>query len=105
MNVNTDTVLADLVTEYPTSSRVLLRLGLDFFCGGQQTLAGACRNANLGVEGVIAEMNQALTDDFTPPEGACMTWRTLYARLERFDLELRHHIHLENNVLFPRVLA
>ncbi len=220
MIVNTNSVLAQLVTEYPASSRVLLRHGLDFCCGGQQTLVAACEGAKLGVDDVIAEMNEltvddaavrwdtapipdlidhiletyhaplpeefaqlqsmtdkvlrvhgekdperlgglakavrfladdlsvhmkkeelvlfpwilngrqpkpvapisamrheheeagaaleelrTLTDNFTPPNGACMTWRTLYARLERFDSDLRHHIHLENNILFPRVLA
>jgi len=48
---------------------------------------------------------RALTDDFTAPEGACMTWRNLYARLENFDHTLRAHIHLENHVLFPRALT
>ena len=46
-----------------------------------------------------------LTRNFSAPEEACVTWRLLYAALERLDEELRHHIHLENNVLFPRALA
>ena len=55
--------------------------------------------------GALLESIKALTDDFQPPVGACATWRVLYARLEAFDLSLRAHIHLENNVLFPRVLS
>lgn len=46
-----------------------------------------------------------LTDDFTPPAGACATWRALWLGLEAFDTDLREHMHLENNVLFPRALA
>lgn len=45
-----------------------------------------------------------LTQSFTPPEGACTTWRTLYRGLQDLEAELMEHIHLENNVLFPRAL-
>lgn len=45
-----------------------------------------------------------LTSDFTPPEGSCTTWRALYKGLEKLEEELMEHIHLENNVLFPRAL-
>jgi regulator of cell morphogenesis and NO signaling len=48
---------------------------------------------------------QKLTDGFTPPAGTCNTWRALYAGLEALDADLREHIHLENNVLFPRALS
>lgn len=43
-----------------------------------------------------------LTNDFEPPQGACNTWRALYLGLRKFSEELTDHIHLENNVLFPR---
>ena len=46
-----------------------------------------------------------LAHDFVPPTGACATWRALYLGLEEFERELMQHIHLENHVLFPRVLA
>lgn len=45
---------------------------------------------------------EALTHGGIPPEGACNTWRALYASTRRFADELMEHIHLENNVLFPR---
>ena len=45
---------------------------------------------------------EVLTDGFQAPEGACSTWRSLYAGLEKLNRELRIHIHLENNILFPR---
>ncbi len=43
-----------------------------------------------------------LTSDLTPPADACNTWRSLYLRLTTMESELKDHIHLENNVLFPR---
>ena len=51
------------------------------------------------------ERTRALTADLTPPEEACPTWRALLLRLGALEAELMEHIHLENNVLFRRVLA
>jgi regulator of cell morphogenesis and NO signaling len=48
---------------------------------------------------------RALTSNLVPPPEACATWRALYLRLEAFEAELMEHIHLENNVLFRRVLC
>lgn len=45
-----------------------------------------------------------LTDDFQPPEGACNTWRALWKGLEALEGEMHQHIHLENNILFPRAM-
>lgn len=45
-----------------------------------------------------------LAHDFDPPEEACGTWRALYLGLAELESELMQHIHLENNVLFPRAL-
>ncbi|MFN3522075.1 MAG: iron-sulfur cluster repair di-iron protein [Phenylobacterium sp.] len=45
-----------------------------------------------------------LTTDFTPPQDACTTWRALYAACAKLDADLREHMHLENNVLFPQFL-
>lgn len=44
-----------------------------------------------------------LTNNITPPAGACNTWRALYLGLETFKTDLINHIHLENNILFERV--
>lgn len=46
-----------------------------------------------------------LTADLVVPEEACPTWRALYLHLGQLEKELMDHIHLENNVLFRRVLA
>lgn len=46
-----------------------------------------------------------LAAGYAPPPEACATWRALYAGLERLEAELMEHIHLENNVLFPRALT
>ncbi|MHC4847671.1 MAG: hemerythrin domain-containing protein [Planctomycetota bacterium] len=46
-----------------------------------------------------------LTDRYPAPDGACNTWRALWAGLEDLEQALHTHIHLENNILFPRALA
>ncbi|MDX1585037.1 MAG: iron-sulfur cluster repair di-iron protein [Thermoanaerobaculia bacterium] len=45
-----------------------------------------------------------LTDDYTVPEQACNTWRALWHGLAALESALHMHIHLENNILFPRAL-
>ena len=51
------------------------------------------------------QKTRRLTADLVAPEEACPTWRALYLRLRQLEVELMDHIHLENNVLFRRVLA
>lgn len=54
--------------------------------------------------GQILQKLHQLTNDFTPPEYACTTWRVCYATLVEFEADLHRHIHLENNILFPKAL-
>ena len=42
--------------------------------------------------------------DYTPPADACTSFRALYTALGNFEKDLHQHIHLENNVLFPRAV-
>jgi len=46
-----------------------------------------------------------LTHELQAPPEACPTWQALYLRLDELEAELMEHIHLENNVLFPRALC
>ena len=46
-----------------------------------------------------------LTGGIMLPTGACRTWQALYAGLAKLNDDLMQHIHLENNVLFPRFSA
>ncbi|MCC6644050.1 MAG: iron-sulfur cluster repair protein YtfE [Polyangiaceae bacterium] len=55
--------------------------------------------------GVVLRNIRQLASNFEPPGEACATWRALYAGLKKLEAELMEHIHLENNVLFPRTLA
>lgn len=43
-----------------------------------------------------------ITNNLTPPEGACNTYRVTFSMLDEFENDLHRHIHLENNILFPQ---
>ncbi|WP_152396193.1 iron-sulfur cluster repair di-iron protein [Paenibacillus guangzhouensis] len=52
--------------------------------------------------GNLLKQLREVTNDFTPPEHACTTYRITYARLEELEGMTFEHVHLENNVLFQR---
>jgi regulator of cell morphogenesis and NO signaling len=45
------------------------------------------------------------SDHYASPADACISYRTLYQALEAFEADLHQHVHLENNILFPRAIA
>ena len=58
-------------------------------------------HTNAGDE--MAELRRR-TDNYTPPQDACMTYRVFFRELEDFERDLHRHVHLENNILFPRAV-
>jgi regulator of cell morphogenesis and NO signaling len=48
-------------------------------------------------------MRQASSGYAAPPD-ACISFQTLYRALTEFEADLHQHIHLENNILFPRAV-
>jgi len=55
------------------------------------------------VGGLLREMRR-LTSDYTVPLDGCDSYWTLFLALEGFEKDLHRHIHLENNLLFPRAI-
>lgn len=47
----------------------------------------------------------ALTNNYTPPSDACNTYKVTFSMLNDFEQDLHKHIHLENNILFPKAAA
>jgi regulator of cell morphogenesis and NO signaling len=47
---------------------------------------------------------RSLSHGFTPPAGACPTYCGFYQALSDFERDLHRHVHLENNILFPRAI-
>ena len=54
--------------------------------------------------GEILRELRVLTSDYKVPADACISYQTLYQALENFEKDLHQHIHLENNILFPKAL-
>ncbi|MGP1500323.1 iron-sulfur cluster repair di-iron protein [Bergeyella cardium] len=54
------------------------------------------------VEGERFRKIAEITDDYTPPADACNTYRVAFAMLQEFEDDLHRHIHIENNILFPK---
>ena len=77
-------------------------------------LRGEVSSADGPVAVMLREHNEAgealarlreLTDGYTVPDGACNTWRALWHGLEALETTMHEHVHLENNLLFPRATA
>lgn len=52
--------------------------------------------------GVALRDMREVTSNYAIPADACISYKTLYQALQAFEKDLHQHIHLENNILFPR---
>lgn len=57
------------------------------------------------VVGELFKEIRALTDGYAVPTDACSSYRAMLTGLQEMELDLHEHIHKENNILFPRVIA
>jgi regulator of cell morphogenesis and NO signaling len=48
---------------------------------------------------------RSLSSHYTPPADACTTYKVTYQELQDFEMDLHQHVHLENNILFPKAVA
>ena len=55
--------------------------------------------------GDILDNIRHLTNNYKVPSGACNSFQFLYKKIKELDEDLQQHIHLENNLLFPKALA
>lgn len=56
-------------------------------------------------EGNIFEKISELSAGYEAPADGCTTYRVAYTMLKEFEADLHRHIHLENNILFPKAIA
>jgi len=57
-----------------------------------------------GTVGDLLRDLRSTTKDYALPQDACASYTALYVALEEFERDLHTHIHLENNILFPRAM-
>ena len=55
--------------------------------------------------GAMLRALRKLSSDYTPPMGACPSYQGLFHGLADFEKDMHQHVHLENNILFPRAMA
>lgn len=55
--------------------------------------------------GELIERLRSVTGSYTAPSSACFSYRELYRRLAELELRTHEHIHVENNIYFPRAIA
>lgn len=53
---------------------------------------------------ILAKLRE-VSEDYTPPSFACFSYRELYRRLAELETRTHEHIHVENNLYFPRAIA
>ena len=54
--------------------------------------------------GDLAKQIRSLSGAYAAPADACTSYRALYEELKQFEADLHQHVHLENNILFPRAV-
>lgn len=52
---------------------------------------------------LVASLRE-VTGGFVPPADGCTTYKVTYRELEEFETDLHRHVHLENNILFPKAI-
>lgn len=86
---------------------VLLRgetLDKPFFFGTVENPIAMMRHEHETEGDRFAKM-ATLSNNYTPPEDACNTYKVAFAKLREFEADLHRHIHLENNILFHKAVA
>jgi len=54
--------------------------------------------------GIMLNRLSKLSNNYTPPDDACQTFRLLFDKLKEFDTDLHMHMHLENDILHPKAI-
>ena len=54
--------------------------------------------------GDLVKQIRKASGDYAPPADACTSYKALYQDLREFEADLHQHVHLENNILFPRAV-
>ena len=72
--------------------------------GSVQNQIAMMKHEHDSTGGALRAMREA-SNGYVAPDDACISFQTLYRALAEFEADLHQHIHLENNILFPRAVA
>lgn len=94
-----------LISEEQTVFPMLLwaeRIGTQEAAQRARREIGGAEHEHSAVGEILRELRE-LTQDYTLPAEACRTYTLTFQKLEELEADLFQHIHLENNILFPRL--
>ena len=92
-------ILFPMVREIEASATAPL-----FHCGSLANPIRQMESEHEQAGSALARLRE-LTDGYTPPDWACNTYRAMLEALAGLERDMHHHVHKENNVLFPRALV
>jgi regulator of cell morphogenesis and NO signaling len=96
-----DAIVLELTTHMPKEEQILFPLIVEGR-GHLGLMPMKVMERDHLVLGELLDELRALTNNFTPPEGVCPTWKALWAGLDALTEDLHIHVHLEEHILFPR---
>ena len=88
---------------FPAIKRLESKAGTDHPLGAMIQPPVLAMEQEHEIAGDLIKQIRVLSNNYTPPDFACPTFRITYKKLQAFDNDLMKHIHLENNILFPRI--
>ena len=95
-------VLFPYIKELVASNRADSNIELSHF-GSVQNPISMMETEHEKAGDILKEIGK-LSDNYNPPDWACNTFKALYAKLDEFEQDLHLHVHLENNILFPKAI-
>ncbi|MBN8692051.1 MAG: iron-sulfur cluster repair di-iron protein [Bacteroidetes bacterium] len=97
----------NILFPYIKNLAISKRQGKEVAAAGFGTVANPISMMELehDAAGEIVEKLRNLTNNYAPPSNACNTYRVSFAKLKEYQDDLFQHIHLENNILFPKAIA
>src|SRR5690606_18166505 len=104
------TFMADLYHHVKTEDENLFPV-IKQLVSGEQSAASNVKSTISAMEeehenaGEELRQFRALTKDYKLPANACNSYTYLFEKIKEFENDLFQHIHLENNVLFPKAIA
>lgn len=99
MNINVATTVRELAVTLPGATRVFEKLGIDYCCGGNRTLADACVKAKVPVEQVADSLRQAEHLSLAPEEG--YDWQAASMTALIHHIVEKHHTYTKEEL--PRL--
>lgn len=88
-------------TQYPAIRRYLENYSREDLKGAVQII-GELEEEHTGAGSILKEL-RLVTEDYKIPSDVCETFELTYLKLQEMENDIFQHIHLENNILFPRL--